>query len=115
VADKIAGFLHFSVPDIGPLADFDQTPGHMISLITDGLTNGLGSVQSAAQKVAQTISNGMSMPLAPMGGAALAGAGGGANYNITVNASGNVTQSNQQLATMISQSIVQQTKLQGKF
>jgi len=82
IADKISSFLHFSVPDVGPLADFDKSPGDMIDLITSGLTAGVGKVKSAAQKVASAMS------VAPGGmqtGAVGASGGGGESTQSTTN------------------------------
>jgi phage-related protein len=85
VADKISSFLHFSVPDVGPLADFDKSPGDMINLIANGLNAGVSKVKAAANNVAAAMSlasGGMQTgTLAPQ----LAGAGSGTSQASTTN------------------------------
>jgi phage-related protein len=137
VASTIASYLHFSVPDIGPLADADTYGPDMINLISNGILSGIPNITSAAKQAAAAVSAAMqpsnvipitaaytqqmtgtygaSAVLGSYGSAVTAGGGNSAPvYNITVSASNNVTQSNQQLATMVSQAIVQQTNLMGK-
>ncbi|HEX8931929.1 MAG TPA: phage tail tape measure protein, partial [Patescibacteria group bacterium] len=47
VADKIKGFLHFSKPDVGPLADADKWMPDMVDLMSRGLRMNLPKLQMA--------------------------------------------------------------------
>lgn len=55
VADTIAGFLHFTTPDVGALADFDTYMPHMMQQLADGMTDNLYKVQGAAATVASAL------------------------------------------------------------
>jgi phage-related protein len=138
VASTVASYLHFSVPDIGPLSDADTYGPDMINLISNGILSGIPNITSAAKQAAAAVSTAMQpsnvIPITaaytaqmtgtygasaisgPYGSAIAAGSGNGAPvYNITVSASGNVAQSNQQLATTISQVFMQNIKTLGKI
>lgn len=56
VAQNIRSFLHFSVPDEGPLSDFDTYMPDMMSGLANGMTDNLGKVREAASSVAGTVS-----------------------------------------------------------
>lgn len=47
VANKIKSFLGFSVPEAGPLSDFDTYMPDMINLMTEGINKGKSKVASA--------------------------------------------------------------------
>lgn len=53
VADGIASFLHFSVPDKGPLSDFDESGGDMIDLLIDGIKQRRGKLEKTIEDVAR--------------------------------------------------------------
>ncbi len=55
VGNKIKSFLHFSVPDEGPLKDIDTWMPDMMDLLAQGMTDNLGTVDTASQAVANTI------------------------------------------------------------
>lgn len=55
VADKIRSFLHFSVPDEGPLTDYETWMPDMI----EGLTNTLSKAAPNLYKTAETIAGGL--------------------------------------------------------
>lgn len=57
IASNIASILHFSKPDIGPLADADTWMPDMMDLLASGIQNNLGKIRSAALNVSATIAN----------------------------------------------------------
>lgn len=57
IASNIASILHFSKPDIGPLADADKWMPDMMSLLAEGINQNLGKVKSAALNVSATIAS----------------------------------------------------------
>lgn len=59
VASTIASYLHFSVPDVGPLADFDESGGDMIDVFAEGMLNELGTLQNALTLTGNTIAGGV--------------------------------------------------------
>jgi len=59
VADKIKSFLHFSVPDEGPLADFDRWMPDMGDKLVQGLSAQQDRVKQAASGLAQAMQQGM--------------------------------------------------------
>lgn len=50
VANTIREFLHFSVPDVGPLADFSSYAPDMMKLFAKGITDYSGVITDAIQK-----------------------------------------------------------------
>lgn len=59
IADVIADYLHFSVPDKGPLADFDATMGeHLVGNIIEGIEAETGTLEASVLSSAQIIQNG---------------------------------------------------------
>lgn len=80
VAGTIAKYLHFSVPEVGPLSDFDESGGDMIDVFTEGMYSQMGTLKTALNKTAGVIAGGMSpnysAQLAGISGQ-LAGMGGG--------------------------------------
>lgn len=59
IAKTIASFLHFSVPDVGPLSDFDESGGDMIDVFTQGMYGQMGRLKQALNTTAGVISQGM--------------------------------------------------------
>ena len=59
VADKIKSFLHFSVPDEGPLADFESWMPDFMQGLADGIRNGindrLGGVRDAVSNAMRAV------------------------------------------------------------
>lgn len=56
IAGKISSFLHFSVPDEGPLKDFDTSMPDMISLMEKGIRGGKGRIQNAVKELSADMS-----------------------------------------------------------
>lgn len=101
VADKIKSFLHFSVPDEGPLTDFPNWMPDMMQGLAKGIKKNIGVVKNAVGALASEMVPDADMSQAlswygadrmPAGAPALAAAGGGQiatggsrTFNITVN------------------------------
>lgn len=56
VASTIASFLHFSVPDEGPLKDFDKSMPDMIDLMVKGIDQNEYKLKNAVTGIANTVS-----------------------------------------------------------
>ena len=52
IADKIAAFLHFSVPDEGPLTEYESWMPDFMKGLADGIVKSKGMVQKAVEGVA---------------------------------------------------------------
>lgn len=59
VASTIASYLHFSVPDKGPLADFDKSGGDMIDEFIRSMESETPALETALYGSANIINNGM--------------------------------------------------------
>ena len=99
--DNISKFLHFSVPDAGPLADADKWMPDMVSLMVKGLEKGAPEIRAAVQDFA----SGMNANINAYGpqGALL---GDSTTYNggaITINVYGAEGQNVNDLAQSIAQ------------
>lgn len=57
VAEKIADYIHFSVPDKGPLADADKFMPDMIQLLSNGIEKSLPMLDKAADDMASVIAS----------------------------------------------------------
>jgi hypothetical protein len=83
VASTIADYLHFSVPDKGPLADFDQSGGDMIQEFINSMDSEDAALERALIQQGNIIYNGMNTDysgqlagIASQLGALSAGSGG---------------------------------------
>ena len=61
VADKIASYLHFSVPDVGPLVSVPKWMPDMIDEMTKGIYANEDKLKTAAGSLAGALSAGMSI------------------------------------------------------
>ena len=61
VASKISSFLHFSVPDEGPLVDAPKWMPDMIDLMTKGIRQNESKVEDAARSLAEKMRNSLVM------------------------------------------------------
>jgi phage-related protein len=61
VASTIRSYLHFSTPDVGPLADFDEYAPDMMDLFAKGIDDGRGEVEKSIDNVAGTVAQGFTM------------------------------------------------------
>lgn len=59
VAGTVADYLHFTTPDKGPLADFDESGGDMIKTFIDGMDSEKYALQKALVQTGDIIYNGM--------------------------------------------------------
>lgn len=57
VASWISQYLHFSLPDKGPLSDMDKSMPDMIELMANGLNNNKSKLLNATQKLAQEMND----------------------------------------------------------
>ena len=57
VADRIRAFLHFSVPDEGPLTDMESWMPDMMSQLAAGIANGDSAVSEAVRSLVSGISD----------------------------------------------------------
>jgi TP901 family phage tail tape measure protein len=90
IANTIAGFLHHSVPDEGPLANDDVWMVDFVNNLASGMTSRLHVLKDAAMQVASTISTGINTPnttaVAVRSAGPVAGASG--QVNIPINLDG---------------------------
>lgn len=90
LAGTVADYLHFSHPEIGPLADFDTWMPDMMKQLAEGITDNNWRVQEAVGSTAGIIANGYDPDYSPITGrldsliGAAASAGGGGGSNVTV-------------------------------
>lgn len=99
IADKIFGFLHFSEPDEGPLANFHTFAPDMIKLFSQGITQSLPMLEKAADQMAGVIANDATATI--QGGQQAAGKT--VNAPISINVYGAAGQDVNQLADIIQQ------------
>lgn len=99
VAGKIKSFLHFSVPDEGPLTDYQTWMPDFMEGLAKGIRNSMGIVKGAVSELSQAMVPDMSGALAQYGRSSLVLAqnrqaaapayhsaqGYGNSFNITVN------------------------------
>lgn len=86
VASAIRSYLHFTVPDIGPLSDFDTYMPDMMGQLSGGMLAGIPAVENAANKVAGVMARAI-MPtpaLANVGGGYVGGSDGVNNELISM-------------------------------
>lgn len=95
IADKIASYLHFSRPDVGPLRDYETWMPDMI----DGMAEGIYKNAYKLENAVSSLSAGMEMGMNGM----TAGGAGGSTFNITVNPARGMSE--QQLADLVMQKI----------
>ena len=99
VADRIAGFLHFSEPDEGPLSNFHTFAPDMVKLFAQGITQSLPMLEKAADQMAGVIANDATATI--QGGQTAASKT--VNAPISINVYGAAGQDVNQLADIIQQ------------
>lgn len=62
VAGLVDDYIGFSVPDKGPLADFDKSGSDMIDLFAKSMTKQMPVLQSAVNSMSSTIASGAAQP-----------------------------------------------------
>ena len=55
-ASKIASYIHFSVPDVGPLSDADEYGGDFVDLISGGIDKNVGRAEKSVRNMASRMS-----------------------------------------------------------
>ena len=64
VAEKIRSFLHFSVPDEGPLTDYESWMPDFMGALADGMNGGAAALDSAVASIGNRIKGGFTEALA---------------------------------------------------
>lgn len=59
VANKVASYIHFSEPDVGPLKDFHTFAPDMMKLYAQGIESNIGMVEDAMATVSGTVARNM--------------------------------------------------------
>lgn len=85
VGEKIKSFLHFSVPDEGPLTDYENWMPDFMQGLANGISKAKNKVTSAIKDVAGDISVAANANLVSADTASKAGAGTSVSKNITQN------------------------------
>lgn len=106
----IAKFLHFSVPDAGPLADADKWAPDFVDLFVNGIEAGIPKVETAVQEFASGMSANITA-YGPTGG--LGNTSTINNGNITLNVYGAEGQDVNELANVIAIKLEQMTARKG--
>lgn len=99
VANKIASFIHFSLPEEGPLAKANTYMPDMVKLFAKGITQSLPMLEKAADQMAGVLSNDATATI--QGGQQAAGKT--VNAPISINVYGAAGQDVNQLADIIQQ------------
>ena len=85
VADKIRSFLHFSIPDEGPLADFESWMPDFMKGLAKGIDKSKKYVEAAVSGVADamtlTMQSGLNVDMDGISGAMINGSSGGVVNN----------------------------------
>lgn len=119
IANTIKSYLHFSVPDVGPLTDYESWMPDFMNGLANGITSNIGKVQNAVTSVASA----MQMPITGAMSSnisnnfAYVGSNSG-NSGITINTinvTGNVAKNEKELGQTVAAEIWNQIKKQGKF
>lgn len=110
IASTISSYIHFSVPDVGPLADADEYMPDFIDLLVKGINSGMPRLERAMQ--------GMTSSMLPGYGASTTGSQAAAgnmtaNNNISINVYGAQGQDVSELADIIEQRIADNTVRRG--
>ena len=110
IASTISSYIHFSVPDVGPLADADEYMPDFIDLLVKGINSGMPRLERAMQ--------GMTASMLPGYGASTTGSQAAAgnmtaNNNISINVYGAQGQDVSELADIIEQRIADNTLRRG--
>ncbi|MBR5299822.1 MAG: hypothetical protein IKU36_06195 [Bacteroidales bacterium] len=113
VASTIASYLHFSVPDIGPLSDFDESGSDMIKTFIDSMNSEDAALQQALIQQGNLIYNGMTQDYSgQLSGivsqlSAMGGKGGPYVFNVYIG--------QQRFATQVLESINEENYLGGGY
>ena len=115
VADTIRSFLHFSVPDVGPLTDFESWMPDFMKGLADGIDKSKKFVETAVSGVADamqlSLQTGLTMDVDGISGAMMRGGGKESVINnYTTNNNHTFTQNNTSPKALNRYEIYRQTK-----
>lgn len=102
LAGAIAGYIHFSTPDVGPLADADKFMPDFMNLLVSGINNGIPKLTSAMSGLASSMIPSMSQIQ-----------GGQTSNSIVVNVYGAQGQNVSELADIIEERITENVMRRG--
>lgn len=105
VADTIASFIHFSVPDKGPLHSFNDWMPDMTNQLAKGIENGIPKISSAMDRMAGS--------MVPSFGASGSGDSINTNNSVSINVYGAPGQDMNELAQIIEQRITNNVVRRG--
>ena len=110
VASRIASFLHFSVPDEGPLASFEEWMPDFMGGLADGIRKNKGVVIDEIKSLAADMSPNLEFDVSNAGLAGAPGAYGAASGNVVNVGDLNITvvQREGQSGTMLARELSQQ-------
>lgn len=102
IANTIASYIHFSEPDVGPLADFHSYMPDMMQQLAQGIQNGIPKLENAMSSMAQS----MVPSFGNVNGVAgSAGANSTMTNSVSINVYGAQGQDVSELADLIEQKI----------
>ena len=114
VADKIRSFLHFSIPDEGPLADFESWMPDFMKGLAKGINKSKKYVEAAVSGVADamtlTMQPGLNVDMDGISGVMMNGGSGGVVNNYYNNNSRTVNQTNNSPKSLSRLEIYRQTR-----
>ena len=104
VADKITAFLHFSVPDEGPLTDYESWMPDFMKGLAKGINKSQSEVEKAVKSVAETmdLSNAVTNMNASVN-ATLSGKGGNTDGSAVVKLNQPIMLDGRTITTLVSQ------------
>ena len=108
IANTIASFIHFSEPDVGPLKNFHTFMPDMTKQLAQGIENGIPTISSAMDRMAQAM-----MPSMGAGSAGMAGATTNNTNSVSINVYGSAGQDVNELANIIEQKITNNVVRRG--
>jgi hypothetical protein len=114
VADTIRSFLHFSVPDVGPLTDFEDWMPDFMKGLADGINKSKKYVETAVSGVADamqlSMQSGLEMNVDGISGAMINGGTQPVINNYTTNNNQTFNQTNNSPKAVNRYEIYRQTK-----
>jgi phage-related protein len=85
IASKVANFLHFSVPDEGPLHDMDKSMPDMMDLMSTGIDDNTYKVENSVSNLASKIKANVKIPTLNIGTSISDNSASSSNSNNTNN------------------------------
>lgn len=115
IASNIRSFLHFSVPDVGPLSDADEYGPDFINLLADGMKSNIPALKDAAGDVASALDGSITAhaDVEPIGAIAGGNQTTVSNGDVTINVYGAEGQDVEELADEVSKRISDRSERRG--